>query len=226
MGLFTPRRTLLSAGAFNGFTDWHSHILPGVDDGIRTMEDSLAVLAYFEQIGVQQVWCTPHIMEDMPNTPEALKQRFEELGQAYSGPIALHLAAEHMLDPLFEERLASGQVMPVGPAGRQLLVETSYFNPPVRMDSMLREIRSKGFSPVLAHPERYNYMDTKDYERLHEDGIIFQLNIVALSGGYGSHVQKKAQWMLDHGMYTYSGTDIHSLGQFKERINLKAKFTL
>lgn len=226
MGLFTPKRTLLSKEAFKGFTDWHSHILPGVDDGIRTMEESLAVLAFFEQIGVEQVWCTPHIMEDMPNTPEFLKQRFEELEQAYSGPVSLHLAAEHMLDPLFEERLEAGQVLPLGIAGRQLLVETSYFNPPVRMENMLKEIRTKGFTPVLAHPERYNYMDKKDYEHLYGDGVIFQLNIVALCGGYGTHVQKKAQWLLDHGMYTYRGTDIHNLEQFKERVNLKAKFTL
>lgn len=211
---------------FDGFVDWHSHILPGVDDGIQTMKSALAVLDYFQQLGVAQVWCTPHIMVDIPNKPEDLRLRFEELKSAYSGPVELHLAAEHMMDSLFEQRLEKGEVLPLGEDGDHLLVETSYFNPPSDMNGVLSRVRRAGFFPVLAHPERYDYMDEKDYERLSAEGVLFQMNVASLVGAYGLHVQAKAQWMLDRGMYSYYGSDIHSLESFKERINLKAKFKL
>lgn len=155
---FKKRISLKSSGIFAGLTDWHSHILPGVDDGVQTMEESLAILQQYEVLGVKAVWLTPHIMEDIPNTTMRLKERFAELQQAYPGPVALHLAAENMLDHLFEERLESNDLLPIGDAGNRLLVETSYFNPPMNLYETLERIKSKGYYPVLAHPERYVYM--------------------------------------------------------------------
>ena len=105
MLFFNTKKKLIDTGIFKGCTDWHSHILPGVDDGIQTMEDSLAVLAYYEKIGISDVWLTPHIMEDMPNTPEELRARFQELTEAYQGPVKLHLAAENSCHLLQEEHL-------------------------------------------------------------------------------------------------------------------------
>ena len=134
MGLFDfikRKQSLLQSGVLQGATDRHSHILFGVDDGIRTLEDSLAVLAYDEEIGIKEVWCTPHIMEDVPNTTEALKKRFAELQAAYSGPIKLHLAAEYMLDTLFEERFTQGDLLTM--EDNTILVETSTWNPPPDM---------------------------------------------------------------------------------------------
>ena len=98
---FPSKYNLLQSGIFNGWTDRHSHILPGVDDGIQSVKDSLAILSMYEQMGVKKVWLTPHIMEDCPNTPEKLKVRFEELETAYQGKIELSLSAENMMDGLF-----------------------------------------------------------------------------------------------------------------------------
>ena len=167
---FKKRISLKASGIFAGLTDWHSHILPGVDDGVQTMEESLAILQQYEVLGVKAVWLTPHIMEDIPNTTMRLKERFAELQQAYPGPVALHLAAENMLDHLFEERLESNDLLPIGDAGNRLLVETSYFNPPMNLYETLECIKSKGYYPVLAHPERYVYMGNRDYRRLKEMG--------------------------------------------------------
>ena len=105
------KQSLLQSGVLQGMTDRHCHILFGVDDGIQTLEDSLAVLAYDEEVGIRDVWCTPHIMEDVPNATEALRERFAQLQQAYTGPVRLHLAAEYMLDTLFEERFAAGDLL-------------------------------------------------------------------------------------------------------------------
>ena len=194
-----------------GFTDHHSHILPGVDDGVKKMEVSLKVLERYEQIGIAEVWCTPHVMEDIPNTTEGLKTRFAELQEAYQGPIKLHLAAEYMMDALFEERLEHGDLLPLGAEGNQVLVETSYFNPPMDLDGLLRRIKQKGLHPMLAHPERYVYMRKERYKELNGNGIRFQLNLSSLAGAYGPEAKDKALWILKQGYYDIAGSDLHSL---------------
>ena len=203
------------SGVLQHFTDWHCHILPGVDDGVQTPDESLAILRRYEQAGVREVWFTPHIMEDFPNTNARLTQRFGELRAAYKGPLRLHLAAEYMLDNLFMQRLEARELLPIGPSGNHLLVETSYFRPPMRLHEMLRAIRSAGYMPVLAHPERYAYMCHDDYVRLKEEPILFQLNLSSLVGMYGKHVQSKAAKFLQQGWYGLCGTDIHRIGMME-----------
>lgn len=192
-----------------GITDWHSHILPGVDDGIKNMEESLKAIAEMEKLGVAHLWLTPHVMEDYPNETRMLRQRFEELKLAYNGNVKLHLASENMLDTLFEERLEKNDFLPLGERGTHLLVETSYYNPPMGMMNLLDQIKSKGYFPVLAHPERYQYMDAKDYKRLKEEGVLFQANYFSLVGAYGATAQKKLEWMLKNGYVDLMGSDLH-----------------
>lgn len=206
---FSNQLTLSKAGTLRGFTDWHCHLLPGVDDGVQTLDQCLRVLQTYEELGVAAVWFTPHIMEDIPNTPEQLQRAFDEVRAAYRGPISLHLAAEHMLDTLFAKRLQEGRVMPIGTAGDTLLVETSYFNPPHALDQRLDAIRRAGYHPLLAHPERYLYMEGRDYDRLRQLGVKFQLNLGSLTGVYGKTVKLKAQRLLQKGCYDRVGTDLH-----------------
>ena len=192
------------------FTDHHSHILPGVDDGVKKMETSLKVLERYEQLGIVEVWCTPHVMEDIPNTTAGLQARFAELCEAYQGPIKLHLAAEYMMDELFEERLEQGDLLKLGDEGNQVLVETSYFTPPMDMDAILRRIKQKGIYPMLAHPERYVYMNKERYKELKNNGIRFQLNLSSVAGAYGSEAKDKALWLLKQNFYNIAGSDLHS----------------
>lgn len=206
---FTKKYSIASSGILQGFTDWHCHLLPDVDDGVRTMEESLQILSSYEHYGIKEVWLTPHIMEDMPNSTSFLRSRYAELKTAYKGPIILHLASENMLDSLFEERLQQGDLLPLGKEGKHLLVETSYFNPPYGLQDILQRIMSRGFFPVLAHPERYIYMGQKDYELLKQQNVAFQLNLPSLVGAYGEDAKRKAKWLLDNGYYQYSGTDTH-----------------
>ena len=215
---FKKRINLAESGIFQGFTDWHCHLLPGVDDGVRTMEESLRLLALYEELGVKEVWLTPHIMEDIPNTTSGLRERLAELQEAYQGNIALHLAAENMLDNLFEERLAKHDLLPLGKEGKHLLVETSYFNPPIDLDDILLRIRTQGYTPVLAHPERYVYMDEEDYRRLKGFGVCFQSNLPSLVGAYGAEVRKKAVWLSSKQLTDLWGTDTHNLQCFSRMI--------
>ena len=211
------------ADIFCGFTDWHCHILPGVDDGVQTMEEALAILAQYEEWGVRQVWFTPHIMEDIPNTTDFLRRRFEELKAAYTGSVALNLAAENMMDNLFEERLAAGDVLPITAKRDHLLVETSYFNPPMHLYDILLAVREAGYQPILAHPERYVYMEMRDYERLKNLGIKFQLNLLSQTGRYGRHVIKKMEKLLERHYYSYVGTDLHRIAMLGDVEQLKLR---
>lgn len=195
----------------SGLTDWHTHLLPGVDDGFKTMEESLEALRHFDAQGVDTVWLTPHIMEDYPNTTDKLRSRFEELQKAWTGNLKLRLASENMLDPLFEERLAAADLLPIGENADHLLVETSYFSAPMGFDDMIDSIMKAGYYPLLAHPERYTYMNEADYIRLHDKGVKMQLNYVSLVGGYGETARKKSVWLLKNGYIDVVGSDMHRL---------------
>lgn len=211
---FKKTDSLAESGFFTGFTDWHSHILPGVDDGIGKIEDSLAVLDRYGELGIKKVWLTPHVMEDYPNTPDALKERFEELKKAYTGPVEIRLASENMLDSLFEERIEKNEFLPIGEDSKHLLVETSYMNPPYAMEDMVERAQSIGYTLILAHPERYRYMEEADYRKWKDRGLLFQTNFISLVGGYGDTARKKSEWLLKEGMIDLCGSDVHRLNFF------------
>ncbi|MDE6010621.1 MAG: capsular biosynthesis protein [Muribaculaceae bacterium] len=215
--------SLRQGGIMQGFTDWHSHILPGVDDGVPDMETSLATLEAYDKLGVKRVWLTPHIMEDYPNTPDDLRKRFAELKAAWTGNVELHLAAENMLDSLFMERLEARDLLPIGSEGNHLLVETSYYNPPMDFDDMIDAVQSAGYHVVLAHPERYRYMNEADYKDLRRRGVLFQVNMMSTLGMYGETARGKAEWMLREGMVELTGTDLHRLEATARRLDESPK---
>ena len=219
MGIFNifgaKRQSLLSAEALRGSVDRHSHILFGVDDGVKTLDEALDVLSYEETHGITEVWCTPHIMEECANETEQLKARFEQLAEAYNGPIRLHLAAEYMLDTVFEQKFKDRDLLTM--ENETLLVETSTWTPPVGLNDTLRDIQSAGYRPLLAHPERYRYLNERSYEELRKLGIHFQLNLASLVGFYGETAQSKAEWLLENGYYTEVGSDCHRLRLIKEQ---------
>ena len=222
MFFFNSKKKLIDIGIFQDATDWHCHILPGVDDGIPSMEYSIKTLKYYETIGFSDVWFTPHIMEDIPNKTADLRKCFEDVQQAYDGSLRLHLAAENMIDNLFNERLANRDLLPIGEKGDHLLVETSYFQPPLNLYDTLQQIQEAGYRPILAHPERYAYMNQDDYDRLKYMQVKLQLNLVSLVGGYGPDAQEKALAMLAKGYYDFYGSDLHRLDSFRYAINCKA----
>lgn len=223
MWLFRQKKTLAESGFFRGFTDCHSHLLPGIDDGVKTEEETWRILDEMERQGVRKIWLTPHVMEDMSNKTVTLQQKFLSLKQKYQGKVELALAAEYMLDNLFEERLEKDDLLPLEEGKRYLLVETSYFNPPMGLLSILQRIQKKGYYPLLAHPERYEYMQKKDYKALKEEHISFQLNVPSLIGVYGRHVQEKAEALLKAEMYDCIGCDTHSIGYYKTLVDSTMK---
>lgn len=209
-GLFGGRKeSLITSGLLSGAKDCHTHILPDVDDGVRTMEQALEILAYEESAGISEVWCTPHVMEDVPNATDQLLDRFAELRAAYKGPVQLHLAAEYMLDTEFEKRLDKKDLITMW--DDLVLVETSANIPPYNLLDIFRNMLSYGYRPLLAHPERYRYMQMKDYADLHDMGVFFQVNLGSLVSYYGETARKKAEVLLEKGWYSAAGSDCHRL---------------
>ncbi len=210
-GLFQKKYSLVTSGILKGMTDIHSHVLPGVDDGSPDLPTSLELLAWMETLGWKKIWCTPHVMEDFQNHNPQLEQTFQALQQDYSGNLELALASEYMLDASFSQRLPK-QVLPIGK--NHLLVETSYMYGPAGMDDLLLDIYHAGYHPIIAHPERYMYMEETDYRSLKEKGYSFQLNLMSLSGYYGRRPQAVSEDLLKKGWYDYVGSDLHHLHRY------------
>ena len=142
MWFFKSSVPIADSGILHGMTDCHSHLLPGVDDGVKTEEETWRILDEMERQGVRKVWLTPHIMEDMPMKPLHYNKNLR-LKQKYQGKVELALAAEYMLDNLFEERLVKDDLLPLEEGKRYLLVETSYFSPPMGLLSILQRTQKK-----------------------------------------------------------------------------------
>ena len=211
------KSSLMDSGVLKGFRDFHCHILPGVDDGSGSIEHSLEILRWFESIGVSEVFCTPHVMEDLPNSTEFLTESFRWLSEQYKGGIHLHLAAEYMLDQEFRTRLQTRDLLLL--ENDVVLVETSINCPPYNLMDMLRQTLSMGYRPMLAHPERYTYMSMTDYRQLCDMGVYLQLNLGSLTAYYGESARAKALALLREGLYRKAGSDCHRLSSVQGQYN-------
>lgn len=218
------RQTLADSGILSGTTDYHSHVLPGVDDGIATEEDAFKALRIYEKLEISCLWLTPHVMEDFPNDTAVLRKKFSDLSLAYTcgdgtRPVSLRLASENMLDSLFVRRLDNDDLLPIID-DKHLLVETSYYNPPFGFYDILARIFSRGYIPLLAHPERYCYMSMNDYDELRGRGVKLQLDLASLVGAYGDDAQLKARALLKKGCYSIAGSDLHNPDTFTRWLDI------
>lgn len=217
--MITLTKTKLSeSGILNGLTDCHSHLLPGVDDGIQSIEESLAALAFYESQGVKRIFLTPHVMEDIPaNNARFLREQFEKLRSAYQGSIDIELGAEYMIDAGLSKHIESGELLTL--SGKYILVETSGYYKPLNFDRTVDDLHSLGLHVLLAHPERYEYMDKSDYMSYKDRNIKFQLNMLSLIGIYGKRAKEKSHELLRYGSYDCIGSDIHDLAFYKKAID-------
>lgn len=203
------------ADHLSDFTDIHNHILPGIDDGAANVEISYELVRNFEQIGVRNFIATPHVMNDYyPNTPETINTALEELrGRLQTEgkeEIKLRAAAEYMMDQTFLELMQNQELLTL--VENYVLVEMSYFQPPINLNAILFKLQTLQYKPVLAHPERYAFFHTRDlskYEELKDRGCLLQLNLLSLTGHYGKHIQSIASELTRKNMIDFLGTDAH-----------------
>lgn len=194
--------------------DMHSHLLPGIDDGSPDLKTSLQLIRGMADLGYKKLITTPHIMWDMyRNTPAIIDEKLALLkeGVAAEGmEVELAAAAEYYIDEYFEDLLRKKEpLLTIGV--NMVLVEFSMAQPPLDLKDVLFEMQMQGYQPVIAHPERYIYLDkNKDfYTELFEAGYYFQCNLLALTGGYGKAPKELALWLAKQEYYHFLGTDLH-----------------
>jgi protein-tyrosine phosphatase len=197
-----------------GFVDIHSHLLPGIDDGAKDLDDAIALIEKMYSYGIKNFITTPHILGDLyPNTPEIIQSKLQEVQEALVKrnftDITITAAAEYMLDEQFSVILEKEEILTL--KDNLVLVEMSYFSPPINLYDILFQLQLKGYKPILAHPERYNsyHNNFKEYYKLKRAGCFFQLNLLSLTEHYGKHVQKTTEKLLKENMFDFVGTDAH-----------------
>jgi len=197
-------------------SDIHSHFIPGIDDGSKTIEESVEMITEMYNLGYKKVITSPHIMGDFyRNTPEIILSGLENVRAALKQaniPIVVEAAAEYYLDFDLERKLDEGELLTFG--NKNLLFEVSYMNAPENLLHFIFKLQTMGYIPVLAHPERYNFWhnDFAKYQDLVEKGVKLQLNINSLTGYYSLATKKIAEQLIDNNMISYLGTDCHHMG--------------
>lgn len=196
--------------------DMHSHLLPGVDDGARTHEESLALIDQLLELGYTKIITTPHIMTDYyGNTAESLTSVYNQFipflrDRGYSIPF--ECAAEYYFDDkVYELVTGKNQLLTFGK--NYFLFETNAVSEPLQLSEFIFALTSQGYKPILAHPERYQYMTLAKAEDLRYRGVLLQVNLLSLIGYYGPPIQRIAEKLIDRGWVDVLGTDCHNMDQ-------------
>jgi len=197
--------------------DMHSHLLPGIDDGAEDMKDSLELIKGMRKLGYKKLITTPHVLWDMyKNTHEVILQKLAQVKEAVKNEgidVEIHAAAEYFLDEHVEELLRNKEPL-LTIKDNMVLTEFSMAFPSMNVKEMLFEMEMQGYQPIIAHPERYTYLErNKDfYRELKDIGCLFQLNILSLGGHYGRSVTELSHYLLKNNYYSLLGTDLHHSG--------------
>ena len=195
-------------------TDIHSHLVPGIDDGSPDMATSLELIRGLQELGYEKLVTTPHVLSDMyPNTPAIIGSGIDKLKaavQAEGISMDLRGAAEYFLDDHFDNNLKTKTPL-LTISGNMVLVEFSMIMAPMDLQELIFGMQMQDYQPLIAHPERYIYLSRKRefFDELKELGCLFQLNLLALGGHYGTSVQELAEYLLRKEYYSYVGTDLH-----------------
>lgn len=194
--------------------DIHSHLIPGIDDGARTMEDSLSLVRGLLSLGYKKIVTTPHILQDVyPNTRETImsgKTAVAEELERQKLPVVFSAAAEYLMDDHFDNMLDGDEEL-LTIKDRLVLVELSFVVAAINLKDMLFKLQIKGYQPVLAHPERYLYFAANKgwYQQIRDTGCLFQLNLLSMAGYYGKTSRDLAQYLIKQRFVDFLGTDLH-----------------
>lgn len=198
-------------------TDFHSHILPGIDDGAETLEESLAMAEAACELGFTEVIATPHFEEGcLENERDVILDRVNVLNkiiQEKGIPIKISPGCEVTLSPETPKLIEKGRLMTVRDEGTHILVELPFHNRPVWDEDIIYRIRLLGLVPIIAHPERYVWLDENNewLKGIKDQGALLQGNLSSLAGKYGPRVQKRINTINQAGLVDFWGSDAHSV---------------
>lgn len=228
MIFFKKKSPLLKDLIPENYTDIHSHLLYGIDDGAQTFEDTKNLINQLSSFGFSKFITTPHTFSGFwDNTKESILKR-GELVKSKLEQNSIHcnlgIASEYLLDDNFINLIQNKDILPL--KDNYVLVEMSYLNPPIHLYDILFEMQVQGYKPVLAHPERYVFYHNKfsEYEKLKNAGCFFQINLLSTVGYYGKSVTESVEKLLKNGLIDFVGSDVHHqkhIDSFKKPILVK-----
>lgn len=196
--------------------DMHSHLIPKIDDGSQSMDQTIAMLAKFQDLGFERLVTTPHVMSDYyRNTPEIILEGLEKVRQTAKEiglKIQIDAAAEYYFDDSLMDRLKKKEKL-LTFYGNYVLFEFSMVTEPFNIDELVFELITQNYVPVLAHYERYSFYlgDIETAEKLREQGVKIQVNLLSLTGHYGSEIQKQAENLIDAKLVDFVASDCHRI---------------
>ena len=221
LSLFRKKKYL--ADLLRGFTDIHNHTLPGIDDGAKNLEDSVEILRKYKKLGINQIVCTPHVMNEYySNTQETIHTAYDSLNKKIKNipeltDTTINYAAEYMMDQHFLEIMNNTKLLTI--KENFVLVEMSYFQAPINLNDILFKLQTKGYKPILAHPERYAFLHSKSlekYKELKDRGCFFQMNLLSLTDHYGYNIQKMGKDLLSNNLIDFLGSDTHRVDHLEK----------
>jgi len=192
-----------------GFVDIHSHILPGIDDGAKNIEESIKLIDKMEEMGFAKIIGTPHIYPGLyDNTNESIKKSFNKIQNKKS---TIDYASEYMIDLSLIKSAEKKSLLTLNE--NYVLIESSLIYPSKHIYEIIFQLRINGYIPILAHPERYTYYtnDFNEFYKLKRAGCLFQINLLSTTGYYGSPTTKLAKKLLKKKLIDFAGTDIHNI---------------
>lgn len=211
--------------------DMHSHLLPGLDDGASTIEDTVEMVRGFQEAGFRKLIATPHVIHGTyDNTPEKVRAALELTNNRLKQeniPVVMEAGAEYFFDDYFVQMVEEGQELLTFGGGRYLLFETGFQSEPLQMKDIILTLQKREIFPVLAHPDRYSYLhnDWSKVKKLFGTDVLFQVNVMSLAGAYGKPHQELAERLIDNGMVHFLGSDCHKVAhQQKYAEVMKSKY--
>ena len=197
--------------------DFHSHILPGIDDGATNIDNAVELVSAMKGWGFEKITCTPHINALYPNKPSDIERAFDALQMALEDrhvDIQLAMSAEYRLVPeTWPQVLEKNWIMPI--EDKYILTELPISKKEEMKDikplEEFRKLVSMGLTPILPHPERYFYLSHDELLRYVDAGLVIQCNYGSLAGLYGTESRDRARSLVDEGIVTFYGTDMHNL---------------
>ena len=213
MIFFKKKQIILQDLIQDNYIDIHSHLLPGIDDGAKDIEDTQFLIHSLKNMGVSKFITTPHtfagVWDNTKSDIESVAKETISILNKNSFNVPIQVASEYLLDDHFVSLIHEGEILTL--KENYVLVEMSYINPPIHLYDIIFDLQIAGYIPVLAHPERYSFYHKNfdEYKKLKNAGCLFQLNLLSTVGYYGGEVSETAKKLLNAGLINYVGSDVH-----------------
>ncbi|MBC7384032.1 MAG: capsular biosynthesis protein [Bacteroidia bacterium] len=197
--------------------EFHSHLIYGVDDGCEVIDQSIAILKKFADLGMRKVITTPHVMSDFYKNSQAniypLRDEIRKRLSEENIQIEFDAAAEYMVDEGFEKKIEEGNLLTFGKDNKHVLIELPFMTEPPNLNAVLFKLQIAGYTPILAHPERYMYYgnEREKFHELKDRGILLQLNILSCLGYYSKPVADVAAYLVNNKLIDLVGSDVHHI---------------